>query len=45
MHRIGGTLLIHSESGRGTEVVMRLRHTPEGSMLSAEDQEEYYSES
>jgi two-component sensor histidine kinase len=26
MHRIGGTLLIHSESGRGTEVVMRLRH-------------------
>jgi ligand-binding sensor domain-containing protein/two-component sensor histidine kinase len=28
MHRIGGTLLIHSESGRGTEVVMRLRHAP-----------------
>ena len=28
MRRIGGTLLIHSESGRGTEVVMRLRHAP-----------------
>ena len=26
MHRIGGTLMIHSASGSGTEVVMKLRH-------------------
>jgi len=26
MHRIGGTLVIHSVSGSGTEVVMKLRH-------------------
>jgi signal transduction histidine kinase len=26
MHRIGGTLMIHSVSGSGTEVVMKLRH-------------------